>query len=200
MSVKYALLSLLYRRPCHGYELRERFELSLGQHWDLNPGQIYLTLERLEREGLVNHEIVTQDTGPDKKVYRLTPQGEQELQRWFTHPIDRGERLRDELYVKLLMGLLTSAIPAEEIIAAQRQGLLRELHRVTLQRAQCDWGQDTPTLLLLDSAILHLEADLHWLSLYETRLNALKAHTWPEPHPRPRGRPPRSTDIKQGEG
>lgn len=200
MSVKHALLSLLYRHPCHGYELRERFELSLGHYWDLNPGQIYLTLERLEREDLIKHELVAQDTGPDKKVYRLTPKGEQELQRWFTHPTDRGERLRDELYVKLLMGLLTGAVPAEQIIAAQRQGLLRELHRVTLQRARYSWEQDVPTLLLLDSAILHLEADLHWLSLYEARLNALKAHTWPEPQPRPRGRPPRSTDVPQGEG
>ncbi len=200
MSVKYALLSLLYRHPCHGYELRERFELSLGSHWDLNPGQIYLTLKRLEREDLVKHDPVAQDTGPDKKVYRLTPRGEQELHRWFAQPIDRGERLRDELYVKLLMGLLTGAAPAEQIIAAQRQGLLRELHQVTLQRAQCDWGQDTPTILLLDSAILHLEADLHWLALYEARLNSLKAHTWPEPQPRPRGRPPRSTDSNPGEG
>lgn len=200
MSVKYALLSLLYRHPCHGYELRERFEISLGHHWNLNPGQIYLTLERLEREKLVKYESVAQNTGPDKKVYTLTPIGEQELRSWFTRPIDRSERLRDELYVKLLMGLLTDAVPIDQVIAAQRQGLLRELHRVTLQRAQCDWRQDTPTILLLDSAILHLEADLHWLSLYEARLNALKAHTWPEPQPRPRGRPPRSTDIPQGEG
>lgn len=192
MSVKYALLSLLYRQAGHGYELRERFEAILGHDWNLNPGQVYTTLDRLENDGLVQHDLVLQDTGPDKKVYSLTPAGEQELRHWFTSPIQKPDRLRDELYVMIAMSLASGVMPPEQVIETQRQGLLRELHEVILRRARCDWAGEVPRLLQLDAVIMHLEADLHWLSLYETRLADLKSYAWPTPPARPRGRPPRT--------
>jgi DNA-binding PadR family transcriptional regulator len=192
-------MSLLFRQARHGYELHERFETTLGNRRPLNPGQMYATLERLEHDGLVTHQAVAQVTGPDRKVYTLTPQGERALHLWLTSAVERADLLRAELYVKLLMGLLTEAAPFEQIVSAQRQGLLRTLHRLTLERAACDWHTDVPTILMLDSAIMHLHADLEWLSLYEERAADLRAHVWPAQQPRPRGRPPKATMERNDE-
>ena len=97
MSVKHALLGILSRQPRHGYELKREFDDALGDFWSLNFGQIYTTLERLQADGLVEHQEVSQHDKPDKKVYRITDQGLAEFYDWKTRAIKPEPRsLRDE--------------------------------------------------------------------------------------------------------
>src|SRR4026209_1937263 len=106
-SVQNAILALLAQRSRHGYELRDLFEAALGGYWELNSGQIYSSLDRLARDGLVVEGGVEKGGGPDKRLWALTGEGRDELARWFASPVQRDHRLRDELYLKLMLALVT---------------------------------------------------------------------------------------------
>jgi DNA-binding PadR family transcriptional regulator len=195
MSVRNALLGLLAQRPRHGYELHGAFvALAGGQEiWDVKPAQVYTTLTRLEEAGLVTQESVEKDRGPEKRIYAVTPRGLKELAAW----LDSGatpEHERDETYVKLMLSLTLEGADPYRVLRAQRSALYRELHRITAQRQQADPHAELATILLLDKAVMHLEADLRWLDMVEARLEEVRRQPVPQPEPRPRGRPPRRRD------
>src|SRR3954451_15136577 len=127
-SVQNALLALLSQRPRHGYELRDLFEAALGGHWELNSGQIYSSLERLARDGLVVEEGIERAGGPDKRLWTLTDEGKKELGIWFDSPGFRDYRLRDESYLKLMLALVTQPASARHMLLLQPRELFRELH------------------------------------------------------------------------
>src|SRR3954469_1687261 len=127
-SVQNALLALLSQRPRHGYELRDLFEAALGGLWELNSGQIYSSLERLARDGLVVEDSVERSGGPDKRLWTLTDDGKKELAAWFDSPVPRDYRLRDEFYLKLMLALVTLPSGAGHILIVQRRELFSELH------------------------------------------------------------------------
>jgi DNA-binding PadR family transcriptional regulator len=193
MSVRFALLGLLAQRPRHGYELHGAFEAVVGgeQTWDVKPGQVYSTLARLEKDGLVAQESVAQDGGPEKRIYGITPEGRNALAEWFATGIG-PEHQRDEFFVKLMLSLLTAEAPPRKVIQAQRARLYQDLHALTVQRNSVDPRQALAKLLLFDKAIMHLEADLRWLDLVDSRLDEVQRQPLPAPAARPRGRPRRS--------
>lgn len=190
MSVRNTLLGLLAQRPRHGYELRAAFEALVGgeELWNVKPAQIYTTLARLEESGLVRCDGTTQDGGPEKRTLSLTEQGRAELASWFETSID-GEHHRDEFYLKLLLSLSTPGIEPHRVIQVQRSGLYHNLHDITSRRNQCNPQVELAQIFLLDKAIMHLEADLRWLDIVETRLDEITRQPRPEPEARPRGRP-----------
>jgi DNA-binding PadR family transcriptional regulator len=188
-SVQNALLALLAQRARHGYELRDLFEAALGGHWELNSGQIYSSLERLARDGLVVEEAIEKGGGPDKRVWALTEAGQQELTAWFDSPVPRDYRLRDEFYLKLMLALVAQPQGARHILVVQRRELFRELHDLTARRNLLDPKQQLSRILLLDSAIMHTEAELRWLDMVEVRLDDIRGQPPPIPPPRTRGRP-----------
>jgi DNA-binding PadR family transcriptional regulator len=193
-SVQNALLALLAQRPRHGYELRDLFEAALGGHWELNSGQIYSSLERLSRDGLVVEEGIERAGGPDKRLWTLTDEGKQELASWFDSPVPRDYRLRDEFYLKLMLALVTQPASARHILLVQRRELFRELHDLTARRNVLDPKKQLARILLLDSAIMHTEAELRWLEMVEARLDDIRTQPPPIPPPRPRGRPRKTAD------
>lgn len=192
MSVRNALLGLLAQRPRHGYELHAAFEAVVGgeQNWDVKPAQIYTTLGRLQDSGLVTELGVEQDGGPEKHVYTITESGRSELEAWFTAGVDRGHQ-RDEFFLKLMLCLATGVINPQRVIQKQRSSLYRELHALTNQRNQANPRQELAQILLLDKAIMHLEADLRWLDMIEGRLEEIKRQPLPKPEVKARGRPPK---------
>src|SRR2546421_3535635 len=115
----YALLGLLAVAPRHGYELKAAFEGLLGGTWSLNIGQVYTTLSRLERDGLVESEVVAQDAFPDRKVYSLTELGEKELDRWLGAASPGAVRLKDEFVLKILVHAIVAGDP-RPLVAEQR--------------------------------------------------------------------------------
>jgi DNA-binding PadR family transcriptional regulator len=194
-SVQNALLALLSQRPCHGYELRDLFEAAIGGHWELNSGQIYSSLDRLARDGLVVEEGIERGGGPDKRLWALTDQGKEELTNWFDSPVPRDYRLRDEFYLKLMLALVTQPMNAQHVLLVQRRELFRELHDLTARRNLLDPRQQLARILLLDSAVMHTEAELRWLDMVEARLDDIRGQPPPIPPPRQRGRPKKTAST-----
>ena len=191
MSVKNALLALLYQRPMHGYELGKQLRQTVNAEWDVKPGQIAGTLTRLYDAHLVDYHVKETNDAPDRKVYRITEQGLEELRRWYLTPEVREYRLGDTFYVKLVLSLVAAPVNPEQVLTTQRRELFQQLHNVTEMRRQADPQTHLPWVMLLDSAIMHLEADLRWIDMCEARLPDLKHYTPPKPAPKRRGRPPR---------
>ncbi|HBY08182.1 MAG TPA: PadR family transcriptional regulator [Chloroflexi bacterium] len=192
MSVRHALLGLLAQQPRHGYELHAAFEAMVGgeQNWDLKPAQVYTTLSRLEKGGLVTQEAIEQAGGPEKVIYSLTAQGQAELDAWLSEPVPTTHQ-RDEFFVKLMLCIATENGHPRQIIYTQRSSLYRELHALTNQRADADSQHALAHILLMDQAIMRVEADLRWLDMVETRLDEIASQPLPEPESRRRGRPPK---------
>src|SRR5579863_3326039 len=103
MSVRHAMLALLSEGPKYGLQLREEFEARTGEVWPLNVGQVYTTLQRLERDGLVESDG-NSDEGP-QRGFRITAEGERELREWLRTPPDLSSPPRDELVMKVLVAL-----------------------------------------------------------------------------------------------
>jgi DNA-binding PadR family transcriptional regulator len=190
MSVRHAVLGLLVQRPRHGYELRAAFQALVGgeENWDVKPAQIYTTLTRLEQGGLVVEDGVEQDAGPEKRVYAITSAGRKSLKEWFACGIE-PEHQHDEFFLKVMIGLASGVADPYHLIQTERVHLFQELHDITEHRRQADPARELAKILLLDKAVMHLEADLRWLDMIEARLDEIKHQPLPEPESKPRGRP-----------
>jgi DNA-binding PadR family transcriptional regulator len=170
--LRYPFLALLAKSPAHGYELKQAFEELFGDVWpELNFGQVYTTLARLERDGLVRGQEVAQEHRRDKKVYEVTLSGEEALRDWIADPVD-GPWLKDEFFMKLVLAQVTGAADERELIERQRRAYMQTLHDLN-EQARRHRGEDAwvPSLLI-EGAALHLDADLKWLDLYEEALLA----------------------------
>ena len=152
----------------YGYQLRTEFEASTGSTWPLNIGQVYTTLARLERDGLVEAEAGSDDDG--KTTYRLTEAGRAELERWFQTPLEHRSRPRDELAIKLAMALTTPGVDVRRVVQNQRTATLRTLRELTRRKAQADERADAAWLLVNESMIFQAEAEARWLDHCEAQL------------------------------
>jgi DNA-binding PadR family transcriptional regulator len=171
--VRNGLLALLLRGPMHGYRLRAEFEASTGTTWPLNIGQVYTTLARLERDGLV--APVGEADAEGRVEYHLTDAGRAEVARWFATPVERERRPRDELAIKLAMALMTEGVDVHAVLQAQRTATLRSLQQLTRLKAGADEVTDAAWLLVLEAMIFQAEAEVRWLDHCEARVGALPA-------------------------
>jgi DNA-binding PadR family transcriptional regulator len=168
MSVRHSLLALLAGEPAHGYGLKSGFEKSTAGAWPLNVGQVYTTLARLERDGMV-----TAEGGGDEErsTWRITREGRAELAAWYAAPVD-DRPARDELAIKVLVALAAGSVDVTKILQAQRTATLERLQEWTRSKRRADPEADLAWLLLLDALILKAEAEVKWLDLCEERLRA----------------------------
>ncbi len=170
MSVRYALLALLDQRPMYGYQLKTEFEARLGQAWPLNVGQVYTTLARLERDGLVEAEPTDGGGGEERRTYRISDAGQAVLAEWFATPVSRNGQNRDELLVKMVAALDAGRDVMVGMIRTQRTATLELLQRHTLAKADAARRGDLPRLLAADLLIAQAEGEAAWLDLCEARL------------------------------
>jgi DNA-binding PadR family transcriptional regulator len=187
VSVPYALLALLSEGPKYGLRLQSEFEARTGEVWPLNVGQVYTTLQRLERDGLV----VTDDNETDRpqKRYRITAAGARELGDWLRTPPDLVPPPRDELVIKVLVALQVPGTDVPEILQAHRRHVIEVMQRYTQVKAAA--GQDEVALALVaDAELFRLEAIVRWLDAAEIRVKQLPpvampptADALPEPTP-----------------
>lgn len=168
MSVKHSLLALLAEEPSHGYQLKSAFEDRTGGAWLLNVGQVYTTLARLERDGLV--EALDAGQEAERVAYRLTAAGEAALHEWFEAPVIADPPARDELAIKVLLAVAADAVDVTGVLMRQRTATVEQLQEYTRQKALADPDVDLPWVLLLDALILKAEAEVRWLDLCEDRL------------------------------
>src|SRR5579872_5306374 len=138
MSVRHALLALLSEGPKYGLRLREEFEARTGEVWPLNVGQVYMTLQRLERDGLVRSDGTGED-GP-QKGYRITPEGELELASWLRTPPDLSSTPRDELVMKVLVAIHVPSADVYVVIQAHRRYLVELMQQWTRIREEDTGG------------------------------------------------------------
>lgn len=170
MVISRALLALIDSRPMYGYELRAEFEARTGGTWPLNVGQVYTTLARLERDGLVDR------VGEDEKrhaYYRITRAGRQEVEAWFAAPVGRTSPPRDELAIKLALAVCVQGLDVREVVQAQRTATMKALQEYTLLKPRTPSGGDPDELawaLILDSLVFQAEAEVRWLDHCEARL------------------------------
>ena len=172
MSVRHSLLALLEQGPMYGYGLKSEFEAVTGRMWPLNVGQVYTTLARVERDGLVEADV----EADGQKVYRLTDAGREELERWFSGPVSRDVVPRHELAIKLIFAVRSQTADVHAVIQHQRAATVRSLQELT--RLKGDEGtDDLAWTLTLDGLLFQGEAEIRWLDLCEARL----ARTAPAP-------------------
>src|SRR4051812_9100259 len=163
MSVPHALLALLSEGPKYGLQLRQQFESRTGEVWPLNVGQVYTTLQRLERDGLVESEAG--DDGPQKH-FRITEHGQAELEEWLRTPPDLSSPPRDELVMKVLMARRVPGVDVHEVIQAHRRHLvqlMQEWTRIKEDAADDDVG----VVLVIDAELFRLESVIRWLDTAE---------------------------------
>ncbi|MGC4895768.1 PadR family transcriptional regulator [Micromonospora sp. DT31] len=167
MSIRHGLLALLERGQMYGYQLRAAFEESTGSTWPLNIGQVYTTLARLERDGLVR-PLPENESG--QRPYEITDTGRADLALWFATPISRGDRPRDELAIKLALALTTPGVDVRAVVQNQRTATMRALQEYTRLKYSSDKPEDLPWRLVLDAMIFQAEAEVRWLDHCETSL------------------------------
>lgn len=161
-------------------------------NWEVRPAQVYASLDRLAESGLIRQRSVEKGGGPEKRVYALTPAGRRHLRSWLHEETER-EPERDEFFLKLMIALATREAEPVRMIQSQRGALFHRLHAVTSRRQAIDPRIGLAHVLLLDQAVMHLEADLRWLDMIEARLDEVRRQPLPQPPKRRRGRPRQSS-------
>lgn len=185
MSIRHGLLALLDQGPRYGYQLRSEFEARTGATWPLNVGQVYTTLGRLERDGLV------EPAGEDAEghlFYAVTEAGRAELRQWFDTPVPRTNPPRDELAIKLAMAVTVPGVDVQAVVQGQRRHSMKALQDCTRLKARAlasvqEQQGDLAWLLVLEQLIFQTEAEIRWLDHCETRLAQYAARPAPEAGP-----------------
>jgi DNA-binding PadR family transcriptional regulator len=168
VSVRHALLALLRQGPKYGLQLRLEFEERTGEVWPLNVGQVYTTLQRLERDGLVVADAEDGEQGP-QRTFRLTDAGSEELERWLRTPPDMAAPPRDELVIKVLVALQLPEVDTAALVQVHRRQLVELMQQYT--RLKEDAGEHELALLLVaDSEIYRLDSLIRWLDSVDGRL------------------------------
>jgi DNA-binding PadR family transcriptional regulator len=167
MSIRHALLALLSEGPKYGLQLRQEFEARTGEVWPLNVGQVYTTLQRLERDGLVESDDTAED-GP-QKGFRITADGQQELAAWLRTPPDLSSPPRDELVIKVLIASRLPGIDVHEVVQAHRRYLVQLMQEWTrLKEYAAD--RDLSFALVVDAELFRLDSVIRWLDAADGRI------------------------------
>ena len=170
MSVRQSLLAILNQGPCYGYQLRHEFDRRTGSTWPLNVGQIYNTLDRLERDGLARKADIDSE---GQIYYQITDAGRTEVDTWLGSPVLRTTATRDELAIKLAIAVTLPGVDIARVIQVQRTATLRTLQDLTKTKNATDdpeSAEDLAWLLVVDSLIFAAEAEVRWLDHSEARL------------------------------
>ncbi|MEV0156024.1 PadR family transcriptional regulator [Micromonospora sp. NPDC050686] len=187
MSIRHALLALLTEGTKYGLQLRQEFEARTGEVWPLNVGQVYTTLQRLEREG----HVASDETGRDgaQRRFRITADGQRELDRWLRTPPDATPPPRDELVIKVQVAVRMPGVDVREILQVHRRRLVEEMQRYTHLKAEAD-PDDIALGLVVDAELFRLESVVRWLDAADARLRrrpAPAAGAAPNEQTRPAG-------------
>jgi len=177
VSIRHALLALLSEGPTYGLRLRQEFESRTGEVWPLNGGQVYTTLQRLERDGLVASEDPERE-GP-QKVFSLTAAGSDELLAWLRSPPEALPPPRDELVIKVLVAVQVPGVDVHELLQVHRRHLVELMQRYTRLKGE-NPDQDLGLSLVVDAQLFRLEGIVRWLDAADARLARLQG-------PAPRG-------------
>jgi DNA-binding PadR family transcriptional regulator len=180
MTIRHALLALLSEGPKYGFQLAKEFEAGTGEMWPLNTGQVYTTLQRLERDGLVETDDEAEE-GPQNS-YRMTDEGRTELDTWLHTPPDTSTPPRDELVIKVLVALRVPGVDASELAQTYRRHVIESMREYTRLKEDAH-ENDIGLLLVADAEIYRLDAVVRWLDAADARIKRLPAPAERVPEP-----------------
>ncbi len=172
MSVRHAILALLSEGPKYGLQLRQEFEARTGEVWPLNVGQVYTTLQRLERDGLVESDDSAEE-GP-QKGFHITKEGAEELAQWLHTPPDFSSPPRDELVIKVLVAIGLPGVDVHEVVQVHRRYLV-ELMQQWTRLKEDEARLDLNFALVVDAELFRLDSQIRWLDTAEGRLKRAAA-------------------------
>ena len=167
MSVPHALLALLSEEPKYGLRLQSEFEARTGEVWPLNVGQVYTTLQRLERDGLV--ETSDGEGERSRKRYRITCAGDRELAAWLRTPPELVPPPRDELVIKVLVAMRVPGVDLPELLQVHRRHLVQAMQEYTRLKSEIAEGE-VELSLVVDAELFRIEAIVRWLDIADARL------------------------------
>jgi DNA-binding PadR family transcriptional regulator len=173
MSVRQSLLAILNQGPCYGYQLRTEFDRRTGSTWPINVGQIYNTLDRLERDKLIRRADTGSESEQQNTYFEITDAGRTEVANWLGSPVVRSAAARDELAIKLAIAVTLPGVDIVHVIQVQRTATLEALQELTRTKNATDnpeSSEELAWLLVVDSMIFAAEAEVRWLDHSETRL------------------------------
>src|SRR5690606_21904236 len=176
MSVRQSLLAILDQGPCYGYQLRHEFGRRTGSTRPLNVGQIYNTLERLERDGL------TQRGAADEQghvYWQITDAGSAEVAQWLSSPVVRTQATRDELAIKLAVAATLPGVDVGAVIQAQRSQSLKRLQTLRIVsegEVDLDDPEAFAASVVADAMLFEAEAEVRWLDHIAHRLSQHPSH------------------------
>ena len=205
MSIKNGLLAILSLGECHGYQLKHELTSRTGSVLDVNIGQIYSTLSRLERDGLVKQKTLT-PSKDGQQLFVITEAGRTEANAWLFDPIADDRDVRNDLATKLALAVTLPGVDVAQILRKQRATDIQKLQALTLakRKAKPASPAELAAVLMTDRAIFNLEAELRWLDhiekiLGETKARGLDTSLDLSTYEAKRGRPAKSNDKKIGE-
>jgi DNA-binding PadR family transcriptional regulator len=182
-------LALLSEGPKYGLQLRQEFEAKTGDVWPLNVGQVYTTLQRLERDGLVESDDAAAEEGP-QKGFHITEEGAAELETWLHTPPDFSSPPRDELVIKVLVAIGLPGSDVGQVIQVHRRYLVELMQQWT--RLKEDESRfDLNFALVVDAELFRLDSLIRWLDTADGRLKRAAVDgdaPAPQPFPLPKAR------------
>ena len=208
MSVRHALLALLSEGPKYGLQLREEFEARTGEVWPLNVGQVYTTLQRLERDGLVESDgsgdespqkgfrITAEGEDERQKGFRITPEGERELADWLRTPPEDTAPPRDELVIKILVALSVPGVDVREVVEVHRRYLV-ELMQQWTRIKENEARYDLSLALVVDAELFRLDSVIRWLDTADGRFKRASAEPPAAPAAAPMPRLRRKVGVRR---
>ena len=167
MSIRHALLALLSEGPKYGLQLRDEFEQRTGEVWPLNVGQVYTTLQRLERDALIESDGAD-EAGPQKS-FRITGDGATELDTWLRTPQDLSSPPRDELVIKVLVAIRLPGLKVRDVIQTHRRHIVELMQEWTRMKRDAD-PNELSLFLVVDAELFRLDAVIRWLDAADARL------------------------------
>jgi DNA-binding PadR family transcriptional regulator len=166
VSLRHALLALLSEGPSYGWKLRQDFEERTGEVWPVNGGQVYTTLQRLERDGLIESDEAEAEGA--QRRFRLTEDGRDELGRWLQTPPDLSAPPRDDLVIKVTIAVGVPGIDARAVLQVHRRHLLEVMREYA--RVKEATPDEVNLAMVADAEIFRLDAQVRWLDSVESRL------------------------------
>jgi DNA-binding PadR family transcriptional regulator len=173
VSLRHALLALLSEGPSYGWKLRQDFEERTGEVWPVNGGQVYTTLQRLERDGLIESDEAEAEGA--QRRFRLTEDGRDELGRWLQTPPDLSAPPRDDLVIKVTIAVGVPGIDARAVLQVHRRHLLEVMREYA--RVKEATPDEVNLAMVADAEIFRLDAQVRWLDSVESRLAQARTPT-----------------------
>ncbi|KMK76525.1 PadR family transcriptional regulator [Alkalihalobacillus pseudalcaliphilus] len=176
MSLRYALLGIISKKPITGYDVVRIFKQQMIYFWNSTHSQIYTELHKMENDNLIEHELVIQGTSPNKKVYSLTDSGKKDLIRWAIEEPLKTTKIKDEFLIKATIFPILTVNEINKLLdeVIEREEKILSMTKDWKEHFSSQEGQDVGTMLTVEYGIRYSEMYLEWCKWAKQYFNEIK--------------------------